>query len=403
MGPLELSAIRRAQAALAIAAPADATARVQLIADEIDLRHEAAALFLCARVGATVRDNEGRVCAPGVSPTSPFRGFTLMELAEDSLRRAGVSTAGMTRGQIVNAAMVGHTTSDFPKLLENVMHKLLIAAYTGAATTWQRICRLGDLTDFRAHPRYRVGTFSDIKEVNEAGRYEQGTISDAEKESITAKRKGRILVITREMVVNDDLRAIADAAQAVGAAATRTIDKDVYSLFTLNSNAGPTMGDGQPLFHATHNNIAGTGGAPTVVLVDQARVLMSKQTDPSGNDFIDLEPAVALSGKELGSTLRTLNDSQYDPDANNKLQRPNVVRGLFRDVVDTPRLAAAPWYLLADPNAEPVFEVGFVGGVREPRVEQQRAFASDGLEWKVVHEYGVAAIGWRGIVKNAGA
>jgi len=110
--------------------------------------------------------------------------------------------------------------------------------------------------DFRANPRYRIGTFSDLKEVNEAGDYEQGSISDAERESITAKRKGRILVVSREMIVNDDLQAFADVARGLGAVANRTVDKDVFALFALNSGAGPTMGDGNPLFHASHNNIA---------------------------------------------------------------------------------------------------------------------------------------------------
>lgn len=380
--------------------------------DESDKRIEAATQAIMARIGIKVKDKDGvRDVLPTVDASNPFRGFSLFDLAEEAVTRAGINVRGMNRSQIVSiafrgrisAASYGHTTSDFPKLLENVMHKLLLVAYHGAATTWSRICRTGDLSDFRAHPRYRFGTFSDIKVVNEAGRYEQGTISDAEKETITAVRKGRILVITREMVVNDDLQALSDSARGLGRAANRTIDKDVYALLLLNAGLGPTMSDGLTLFHATHTNIAAVAGAPTVVLVDAARVLMSKQMDPSGNDFLDLIPAVALSGKELGSTLRTLNDSQFDPDANNKLQRPNVVRGLFRDVVDTPRLTALPWYIFADPNEEPVLEVGFIGGAREPRVEQEQEFSSDSLIWKVVHEYGTAAIGWRGAVRNAGA
>lgn len=382
--------------------------------DEADKRRAAGVAAILARVGSTVYDPEGKNDKfPAVDGSNPYRGFGLYDIAEDAVKRIGVSTNGMNRSQIVaiafrgriQAAAYGHTTSDFPNLLENVMHKLLLVAYQGAEVTWPRVVRVGDLTDFRAHPRYRFGTFSDIKEVNQAGRYEQGTISDAEKESITAKRKGRILAVTREMVVNDDLQALSDAARGMGRAATRTIDKDVYALLPLNSGNGPTMGDGNPLFHASHSNIAATGGAPTVILVDAARVLMGKQKDTSANDYVGIRPAIAWCPLALGSTFRTLNDSQYDPDANNKLQRPNSVRNLVRDVVDSPRhdeTSAVIWYLLASPTEEPVFEVGFIGGAREPRVEQEQEFSSDSLQWKVVHEYGVAAIGWRGIVKNAG-
>lgn len=379
---------------------------VQLGADERDKQREAAVNAILARIGSSVYDPNGKNDKlPRVDNSNPYRGFSLFDLAEDAVKRMGMSTRGMNRSMIVAAAF-GHTTSDFPTLLENAMHKLLLVAYQGAEVTWPRVVRIGDLSDFRAHPRYRFGTFSDIKEVNETGRYEQGTISDAEKESITAKRKGRILVVTRELVVNDDLQALSDAARGMGRAASRTIDKDLYALLALNTGNGPTMGDGNPLFHSDHKNIASTPGAPSVTLVDAARVQMAQQTDPSGNDYVGIRPAIAWCPLALGSAMRVLNDSQYDPDANNKLQRPNSVRGLFRDVVDSPRLDAlssTAWYVLADPAEEPVFEVGFLGGVREPRVEQDQEFSSDALQWKVVHEYGVAAIGWRGIVKNAGS
>lgn len=387
--------------------------------DEADKRKLAATQAILARAGIAVtdKDPDGKFDKfPKVDASNPFRGFSLYDLAEDSVKRTGANIRGMNRSQVVaaafmrpiNAAAFGHTTSDFPNLLENVMHKLLLVAYHGAQTTWQRIARIGDLTDFRAHPRYRFGTFSDIKTVNQGGNYEQGTISDAEKDSITAVRKGRILVISREMVVNDDLQALSDAARGLGRAANRTIDKDLYALLALNSGNGPTLGDSVAMFNGTttgHKNIAVTAAAPTMTSVDAARVQMAKQLDPSGNDYVDIRPSIVWTPLALGSTFRTLNEAQYDP-ADNKFQKPNVCRGLFRDVVDSPRLdalSAQVWYVLADPNDEPVFEVGFIGGVREPRVEQEQQFSSDSLQWKVVHEYGVAGIGYRGILKNAGA
>ena len=387
--------------------------------DETAKRLFAATQAVLARAGVSVtdKDPDGKFDQfPKVDASNPFRGFSLYDLAEDSVKRTGVNVRGMNRSQVVamafrrqiSAAAYGHTTSDFPNLLENVMHKLLLVAYMGAQTTWQRVARTGDLTDFRAHPRYRFGTFSDIKTVNEAGRYEQGTISDAEKETITASRKGRILVITREMIVNDDLQALSDAARGLGRAANRTIDKDLYALLALDSGNGPLMGDGVRLFNGTttgHKNIAVTAAVPTTASVDAARQQMAKQTDTSGNDFVDIRPAIAWAPLSLGSAFRVLNEAQYDPESN-KFQKPNICRGLFRDVVDSPRLdalSAQIWYVLADPNEEPVFEVGFIGGAREPRVEQEQEFSSDSLQWKVVHEYGVAAIGWRGIIKNAGA
>lgn len=375
--------------------------------DQLDKDRNAMVSWIMAR--AEARGPEGQRQLVNAAPDNPFRGFSLYAMAEHFVRAGGVNTARMNRSEIVAMAMsrpqaaAGLTTSDFPNLLENTLNKLLVAAYTGAATTWQRFCRVTDLVDFRANPRYRIGTFSDLKEVNEAGNYEQGTVSDAERESIRAVRKGRMLVITREMIVNDDLQAFADIARGLGGIANRTIDKDVFALFALNSGAGPTMGDGHPLFYSGHNNIAATAAAPGVAGFEAARVQMAQQLDPSGNDFLDIRPQIWLGPIGIGGSARVTNGSLYDPDASSKLQRPNIVNGLFSDIVDTPRLSGTAWYALAGSDAEPVFEVGFVGGQRTPIVEQDRDFASDGLRWKVVLEYGVAATGWRGALKNAGA
>jgi hypothetical protein len=60
------------------------------------------------------------------------------------------------------------------------------------------------------------------------------------------------------------------------------------------------------MIHASHNNIITPGVAPTVALVDAGRVLMSKQLDPSNNDFVDIRPAIAWCPLSLGSTFRVL-------------------------------------------------------------------------------------------------
>ncbi|HXD35439.1 MAG TPA: hypothetical protein VN624_02220, partial [Rhodanobacter sp.] len=72
-------------------------------------------------------------------------------------------------------------------------------------------------------------------------------------------------------------------------------------------------------------------------------------------------------------------------------------------VVDTPRLAGTAWYLLADPAQEPVFEVGFLDGNQLPTIVAEDSFRSNGRAWRVSHDYGTAAVGWRGALKNAGA
>jgi hypothetical protein len=104
----------------------------------------------------------------------------------------------------------------------------------------------------------------------------------------------------------------------------------------------------------------------------------------------------------LGGTARSINDAQYDPDTANKLQKPNVVNGLFRDIVDTPRLTGTRRYSFADATEAPVLEVAFLDGRQEPYLEVQDGFDVDGARYKVRLDYGVAAVDYRGAVTNAG-
>lgn len=334
---------------------------------------------------------------------NPAARQSLIALAEASLIRAGVNTRNMTREEMASRVLAVQTTSDFPILLENTLHKMLLAAYALQPFTWDKFCAVGTLTDYRPHSRYHAGSFSDLKPVNEAGEYENGVLSDGAKETIQGKRRGRILQITPEVLVNDDLGAFTQPTTFLGRASGRTIEKDVYAMFALNAGNGPTMSDGNPLFDASHANIAGVGAAPTVASIDAARQQMAQQLDAGGNDFLDLTPEIWLGPLSIGSAAREVNAMEFNDETQRNQRRPNVVRGLFGTLVDSPRLSGNAWYMLASPSIEPVFEVAFLDGVRTPTIEQEKNFRTDGLAWKVVHRYGVGAVGWRGVVKNPGA
>jgi len=375
--------------------PQNAGPRIETLADEGDKRRDAIVSALMVRSGV---ETDANVRAS--MSANPFRGSKLLDVARASLERGGVKTTGMGQLEIVAAAFT-QGTSDFPVLLENAMHKSLQTAYARAALTWNRFCATGSVSDFRAHSRYRVGSFGALDAKNELGEFVNKSIPDGEKSSITAGTKGNIINLSREAIINDDLGAFVGLAASLGRAAARTVEVDVYALLALNSGAGPTMADGYALFSTQHANLT-TSAAISMAAIDLDRVAMASQLDVSGNDYLDLRPAVLLVPIALGGTARTINDAQYDPDTANKLQKPNMVRGLFRDVVDTPRLSGNRRYLFADPSEAPVLEVAFLDGVQEPFLEQQDGFDVDGSRWKVRLDYGVAAIDYRGAVSNAG-
>jgi hypothetical protein len=323
--------------------------------------------------------------------------MSLLDMARESLVRAGVRVAGLKKHELVGRAFT-QSASDFPILLESAMHKTLQGAYATTADTWSRFCAIGTCSDFRAHPRYRVGSIGNISAVSELGEFENKTIPDGEKETQKLSTKGGIITISRKAIIDDDLGAFVGIAAQLGRAARRTIEADVYALLAAN----PTMSDGVALFHASHGNL-GTGGAPSVTTLQEARKLLMTQKDPSGNDYLDLQPALWLGPLATGVDVRVANDAQYDPDTSNKLQKPNSVRGMFRDVIDTPRISGTTWYVFAAPADAPVIEVAFLDGEDSPFLEMEEGFSQDGSRWKVRLDFGVAAVDYRGAVRNAGA
>lgn len=366
----------------------------------------AQSIIVRSGLGAMIEKHSGKRQEAG-----EFRGLTLLDLARRSLEMAGVSTKGMDKRAIVGLAFTQRDiggmngTSDFAVLLENTMHKILLAAYATTPDTWSRFCRTGSVSDFRAHPRYRKGSFGVLDSKNQHGEFKSKSIPDGEKNSLTAKSKGNIIALTREAIINDDMGVFSDLTADLGRAAKLTVEVDVFALLALNSGLGPSMSDGNPLFHArTNGSNIGTGAALSAASIDADRVLMASQKDVSGNDYIDLRPAILLVPVGLGGQARVINQSQYDPDtvANKAQMKPNLVAGLYRDIVDTPRISGTRRYSFADKDIAPVIEVAFLEGVQEPFLETKDGWRMDGVEMKARLDYAVGAIDHRGATTNAG-
>jgi hypothetical protein len=270
-------------------------------------------------------------------------------------------------------------------------------------------CAEGSVSDFRPHPRLRLGSFAQLSDLLESGEFQQKHFPDAEKETISAATKGNIVGLTRQAIVNDDVDGFSRLVTMLGRAAALSIEVDVYATLALNSGLGPVLGDTKTLFHADHGNI-GAGAAISVAAIDADRVLMAQQKDPAGNEFLDLRPAVLVVAIGLGGAARVLNSAEFDIDGidpgtddRNKFMMPNRVRGLFGNIVDTPRITGTRRYLFADPSTAPVLEVVFLDGQSTPQIETEEGFDYDGVRWRVRHDYGVGGIDFRGAVTDAGA
>jgi HK97 family phage prohead protease len=352
----------------------------------------------------------GHLLKDVASDAGEFRGMRLYDLARTSLERRGVSTKGLHGEALVRRAFEYrdggmNTSSDFTILLETAVNRSFLGQYALAPVTWPSWCGRKSAQDFRTSTFYRPGTFGTLDSVSESGEIKHKNIPDGAKATLTPATKGNIIGITRRAIVNDDLGAFRDLGPGLGLAAAMTIEGDAYLLLTANSGLGPLQADGQALFHTNRKNIGSTG-AMSVTTLDSLRSTMAIQKDVSGNQYLALRPAVLIVPVELSGTAKVFNESAADPTDNKSNGVANRVRGLFREIVDSPRLSASSatrHYAVADPALYPAFAVGFIDGQEAPRIESHDVFGYDGVQMKVVLDYGTAVMDYRPAVTCAGS
>lgn len=329
-------------------------------------------------------------------PARDWRGYSLIEMARAVLEGDGSRVRGMSRDEIATRAL--HTTSDFPLILAAVANKTLRDAYEAAPRTFLPIARRATAADFKDLYRVQLGEAPQLEKVNEAGEYKRGTIGEG-KESYRVYTYGKVVGITRQVIVNDDLDAFTRVPSLFGAAAA-TLESDVvWGIVTSN----PAMADNVALFHANHKNLAGTGTALDVANLGKARATMAKQTGLDGKTVLNIRPAFLVVPSSLELTAEQLIAQNLVP-ATTANVVPASIRSLM--VIAEPRLdpasGAVPWYLFASPSAIDTIEYAYLDGQDGVYIETRTGFDVDGVEIKARLDFGAKAIDWRGMHKNPG-
>lgn len=337
---------------------------------------------------------------PTHTPAEPARqyvGMTMTEMGREMLRLRGVSTVGMAPATVITRAL--HTTSDFSVLLGDTVGRTLRQAYNAAPAGVRNLGRQTTVRDFRAKQRIMLGEAPTLEKVNEAGEFTSGTMAEAA-ESYRADTFGRIIGITRQALVNDDLGAFADLSRRFGLAAAEFEAQFLVSLLTSGSGNGPTMSDGKALFHADHGNKAGTGAALGETPLSAARLAMRTQKGLGGQP-IDVTPKFLL----VPAALETAAEKLLASIAAAKTSDVNPFAGQLTLVVD-PRLdavSATRWYVTADPATVDGLEYCYLEGAPGPQIESRNGFEVDGVQIKVRLDFGGGFVDWRGWFANAGA
>jgi phage major head subunit gpT-like protein len=304
--------------------------------------------------------------------------------------------------EVIEAAFSVHTITT---LLTSTGNKLLLEGFNRLPQSWRQVAEVRSVSDFKAVTLYRMTASLEYEEVGPGGTIEHGTAGQ-ESYSVQAKTYARMLALTRQDIINDDLGAFDDLRNRLGLGAAIKLNKVFWTAWLAAVN-------GAAFWTAARGNYQ-TGAATALgeTALNTAVKLFRDASGPDGN-LLGLEPEILLTPSDLEATNRKLYTSQEvrDTTASTKTLVNNIYFNRFRPVI-VPELgnsaytgySTTHWFLLCNPAVLASAVMCFLNGQQSPTIESTDAdFNTLGIQSRGYHDFGVTMSEYRASVLSAGA
>jgi hypothetical protein len=364
---------------------------VQTVQDQFEVRMAGVEQAILHRLTPSVKlDDNGR----------QYRSMSLLEIGREWLEAQSVSTRGMDKLKLADTMLQHrsagmHTTSDFASLFANVASKRLRNAYeenTGTYQVWAR--RAPNAPDFKSMSVVQLSGAPDLLAVPEHGEYTYGTMRDGATD-YRVVTYGRIVALTRQAIINDDLRAFDRLTVAFGLAARRLENSLVYAELTASALYSVPNG----------NNGTGAGSALQLSSLSAMRTAMRLQRGLNG-ELLNVTPTFLIVPTTLEQTAYQLTSNQYVPAQQSNINEFRTGGRTGLEPVVEPLLdasSATAWYAAANSAAVDTVEYCHLDGAEGPQIESKVGWGVDGVEYKCRLDFAAKAIDHRGLYKANGA
>ncbi|MHB1427754.1 MAG: phage major capsid protein [Rhodocyclaceae bacterium] len=273
----------------------------------------------------------------------------------------------------------GLTSSDFKVALASAFNVVTVRAFEAHAGHL-KITTPVDVANFRQHEFTSVDIDFSLTEVNELSELTAvSSINEAAGLPAQVKSYGRNLLLSRQLIINDNVGLAAGLFRQIGAAAARHEAAMVYSLIESN----PTLADDMPMFHGDHGNVQASAldESSLGAAMGKLRLMQTPLMEP-----VNLAAAVLVVAPDL-----ELGAIKLAHQCNLNLA-----------IVCSVWLPPGRWYLGASPELSPYVGIlrlrGSESGVRVG--PSRKKFERDGVPLGVRLDTGVVALGRIGIVKG---
>lgn len=326
-----------------------------------------------------------------------FRGMGLLRMAEEMLGSSGISVRGMTAHEIAERAL--HTTSDFPALMANALGRRLRASYEEHQPTYRQWARRApNAPNFKAIDVVQMSAMPDLMKVNEGGEFRYGTFLDG-KVSYGITTYGRIVTLSRQLIINDDLNALDRILTGFAASAARLENRTVYAQLTANQ----PLPDSIPLFDAAHGNL-GAAAAISATSLGAGRTRMRKQKGQQ-NELLNLAPEHLIVPSDIEQLAYQFTSSQFVParsaDVNEfRTGGRTALNPIVEPLLDETSTSA--WYLAASNSQVDTVEYAYLEGAEGVQLSNRMGFTVDGVDLKASLDFAAAVIDHRGLDRTGG-
>lgn len=329
-----------------------------------------------------------------------YRGRSMLEMARKYMCELGIKCEDLSRREIAELALCGRTSmggmmgsSDMPLILGNTVARRLRDDYNEMAPTWPQFCSRATASDFKEMTVVALAGKVAFEDILEHGEYTRGSMVE-ESEKYKVKKSGRVIALTMEMMMNDDLGAFNRIPRMIASAARAKEADTVYGILTGN----PNMADGSALFSSAHSNVASAAGVPSETTLSAALETMYAQTGINGEP-INVLPKYLIHGPKNLVTVKKILSTDMLASKSGDI---NVFKGEFIPVMDQ-HITDKGWFLLSESGMCDTIEYAYLDGEEGIYTETRNGFEVDGIEIKARLIFGAAAIDYRGMYKNAGA
>lgn len=381
---------------------------------------------LCMTGGMTERAVAAYHDAPTMEAalSREWRGASIHTLMHETIRAAGGwARAGRTDDDTIIAAFQadhqlramhgmpsiqgssGFSSMSLSGVLGTSAYRKMLEAYQLVERIAHLICQETDATDFKTFTRIRLVDGGNFEKVGPGGELKHGTMSEQSFDN-KVDTWGRILTLTREMMINDDLGAFLQLPTMIGRNGAIAVEQLVFEILL----AGLANG----FFHADNKNYI--SGATTVLGKDSFSALEQKMLDQTGSNGkpILIAPKILLTGTALANDARLLmtddklNESttadKGKPSKNPHVGKCTPLKSPFINAQGLANSSATAWFLLAAAADVAAIQIAYLRGQRTPTVQTGEAsFNTLGMSFRGFFDFGCKLQDPRGAAASKGA